>query len=43
MASEVGNSLRQLGHAEQAAMVLKNGIAMFDDSLPRGRLGYLIH
>ncbi|MGH3802584.1 MAG: hypothetical protein ACRDTD_21160, partial [Pseudonocardiaceae bacterium] len=43
MTSEVGNSLRQLGHAEQAAMVLENGIAMFDDSLPRGRLGYLIH
>ncbi len=43
MTSEVGNALRQLGHAEQAAMVLENGIAMFDDSLPRGRLGYLIH
>jgi DNA-binding XRE family transcriptional regulator len=43
MTSEVGNSLRQLGHVQQAAMVLENGIAMFDDSLPRGRLGYLIH
>ena len=43
MTSEVGNALRQLGHAEQAVMVLENGIAMFDDSLPRGRLGYLIH
>ncbi len=43
MTSEVGNSLRQLGHAEQAAVVLEEGIAMFDDSLPRGRLGYLIH
>lgn len=43
MTSEVGNSLRQLGHVEQAVMVLENGIAMFDDSLPRGRLGYLIH
>ena len=43
MTSEVGNSLRQLGHVEQAATVLENGIAMFDDSLPRCRLGYLIH
>jgi transcriptional regulator with XRE-family HTH domain len=43
MTSEVGNALRQLGHAEHAVMALENGIAMFDDSLPRGRLGYLIH
>lgn len=42
MMSEVGNSLRQLGRAEQAAVVLENGIAMFDDSLLRGRHGYLI-
>ncbi len=42
MTSEVGNALRQLGHAEQAAVVLENGLAMFDDSLPRGRHGYLI-
>jgi hypothetical protein len=41
MMSEVGNSLRQLGHAEQAAVALENGIGMFDDSLPRGRHGYL--
>jgi DNA-binding XRE family transcriptional regulator len=41
MTSEVGNALRQLGHAEQAAAVLEDGIAMFDDSLPRGRHGYL--
>jgi len=42
MTSEVGNALRQLGHTEQAAAVLENGLAMFDDSLPRGRHGYLI-
>jgi DNA-binding XRE family transcriptional regulator/tetratricopeptide (TPR) repeat protein len=42
MTSETGNALRQLGYAEQAAAVLENGIAMFDDSLPRGRHGYLI-
>jgi hypothetical protein len=42
MTSEVGNALRQLGHAEQAATVLENGIALFDGSLPRGRAGYLI-
>ncbi len=41
MTSDVGSALRQLGHAEQAAVVLENGIAMFDDSLPRGRAGYL--
>ncbi|MGH3901167.1 MAG: hypothetical protein ACRDTA_23540 [Pseudonocardiaceae bacterium] len=43
MTCEVGNSLRQLGHTEQAAVVLKNGIAMYDDSLPvGGQAGYLI-
>src|SRR5262249_1244757 len=42
MTSEVGNALRQLGHPAQAAAVLGDGIALFDDSLPRGRLGYLI-
>lgn len=42
MTSDVGNALRQLGHAEQAAAVLENSIALFDDSLPRGRAGYLI-
>jgi hypothetical protein len=42
MTSEVGNALRQLGRAEQAATVLENGIAMFDDSLPRSRAGYLV-
>ena len=42
MMSEVGNALRQLGHMEQAAVVLEKGLTMFDDSLPRGRHGYLI-
>ncbi|MGH3829563.1 MAG: helix-turn-helix domain-containing protein [Pseudonocardiaceae bacterium] len=42
MTAEVGNCLRQLGHAEQAAVILRGGIAMFDDALPRGRLGYLV-
>jgi tetratricopeptide (TPR) repeat protein len=42
MTSEVGNALRQLGHTEQAAVVLENGIALFDGSLPRGRAGYLV-
>jgi DNA-binding XRE family transcriptional regulator len=42
MTSEVGNALRQLGRAEQAAAVLEDGIALFDDSLPRGRAGYLV-
>jgi hypothetical protein len=41
MTSDVGSALRQLGHAEQAATVLENGIALFDDALPRGRAGYL--
>ncbi|MGH3797630.1 MAG: helix-turn-helix domain-containing protein [Pseudonocardiaceae bacterium] len=41
MTAEVGNSLRKLGHAEQAARTLETGIAMFDGALPRGRLGYL--
>jgi hypothetical protein len=30
-----------VGHAEQAATVFENGIALFDNSLPRGRAGYL--
>jgi DNA-binding XRE family transcriptional regulator/tetratricopeptide (TPR) repeat protein len=42
MTSDVGSALRQLGHAEQAATMLENGIAMFDDSLPRGQAGYLV-
>ncbi len=42
MTSEVGNSLRQLGQADRAATMLEEGIAMFDNSLPRGRQGYLI-
>ena len=42
MTSEVGNALRQLGRAEQAAAVLDDGITLFDDSLPRGRAGYLV-
>lgn len=42
MTSEVGNALRQLGHAEQAATVLENGIAMFDGSRPRDHAFYLI-
>lgn len=43
MTCEVGNALRQLGHTQQAAVVLKNGIAMYDDSLPvGGQAGYLI-
>jgi DNA-binding XRE family transcriptional regulator len=42
MTCEVGNALRQLGHTEQAAVVLKNGIAMYDDSLPVGQAGYVI-
>jgi hypothetical protein len=41
MTSDIGTALRQSGHAEQAAAVLEDGIAMFDDSLPRGRAGYL--
>ncbi|MBV9163562.1 MAG: hypothetical protein JO309_00680 [Pseudonocardiales bacterium] len=41
MTSDGGSALRQLGHTEQAATVLENGIALFDDSLPRGRAGYL--
>jgi transcriptional regulator with XRE-family HTH domain len=42
MTAEVGNCLRQLGHVEQAAVMLEDSIAMFDATLPRGRLGYLI-
>jgi len=42
MTSEVGNSLRRLGQADQAAAMLNEAIALFDGSLPRGRLGYLI-
>jgi tetratricopeptide (TPR) repeat protein len=42
MTGEVGNALRQLGHAEQAATVLENSIALFDNSLPSSRAGYLI-
>lgn len=42
MTSEVGNSLRQLGQADQAAAVLDEAITLFGSSLPRGRLGYLI-
>ncbi|MGH3823019.1 MAG: hypothetical protein ACRDRA_09335 [Pseudonocardiaceae bacterium] len=42
MTSEVENALRQLGQAEQAAVVLENGIALFDGSLPRDRTGYLV-
>jgi len=43
MTCEVGNALRQLGCTEQAAVVLGNGIAMYDDSLPiGGQAGYLI-
>jgi hypothetical protein len=42
MTCEVGNALRKLGHTEQAAVVLKNGIAMYDDSLPSSQAGYLI-
>jgi DNA-binding XRE family transcriptional regulator/tetratricopeptide (TPR) repeat protein len=42
MTGEVGNAIRQLGHAEQAAAVLENSIALFDDSLPSSRAGYLI-
>ena len=42
MTCEVGNALRQLGRTEQAAVVLENGIAMYDDSRPSGQAGYLI-
>lgn len=42
MTSEVGNSLRRLGQADQAAAVLNDAVALFDGSLPRGRMGYLI-
>jgi DNA-binding XRE family transcriptional regulator len=42
MTCEAGNALRQLGRAEQSVAVLENGIATFDESLPRGRHGYLI-
>jgi tetratricopeptide (TPR) repeat protein len=42
MTCEVGNALRQLGRTEQAAVVLGNGIAMYDDSRPSGQAGYLI-
>jgi hypothetical protein len=43
MTGEVGNALRQLGHTEQAAAVLENSIALYDDSLPSGGYaGYLI-
>lgn len=42
MTAEVGNALRQWGHASQAAVILEDAIAMFDNSLPRSRQGYLI-
>ncbi len=43
MTSEVGNSLRRLGQADQAAVVLNEAIALFDGSLLRGgHLGYLL-
>lgn len=42
MTCEVGNALRQLGHTEQSAVVIENGIAMYDDSLLVGQAGYLI-
>ncbi|MGH3929713.1 MAG: helix-turn-helix transcriptional regulator [Pseudonocardiaceae bacterium] len=43
MTGEVGNSLRQAGQADRAVVVLDEAIALFDDSLPRDSMGYLIH
>ena len=41
MTAEVGNCLQQLGHSDRAVVLLEDGLATFDDSLPRGRQGYL--
>jgi len=41
MTAEAGNCLRQLGHNDRAVIILEDGLATFDDSLPRGRQGYL--
>lgn len=41
MTAEAGNCLRQLGHNNRAVIVLEDGLAKFDNSLPRGRQGYL--
>ncbi len=41
MTAEAGNCLRQLGRNGEAVAIFEDGLATFDDSLPRGRQGYL--
>jgi len=38
-----GLHLQKLGHADQAAVRLDEGIPMFDESFPRDRTNYLTH
>lgn len=40
---EAGDSLLQLGQADQAAALLEEGIALFDDSFARDRQIYSVH
>lgn len=40
---EAGNSLLQLGQADQAAIMLEEGIGLFDESFARDRQLYLVH
>ncbi len=40
---EAGNSLLQLGQADQAATMLDEGVALFDESFARDRQLYSVH